>query len=676
MKSLNKGWIASILVFVFILTLTLCAPQANAAGERYGYTKLTSQAQRDVYLALAEGIKNRSDSIAIPFAGLGTDLDTQIMPQLSIIIPLLCNDYPEYFWFTGGFSVSGMTQDNQTQGNQLIECSVEPKYQLNGQKVSGSALDSAVSAFNSKVSQIISGMPSGLDAYGKALYLHDYVAGAVSYFETGDHQSAYGALIGGNAVCAGYAAAYQCLLNAAGIDAWKVDGSSINPTSGKPIPHSWNLVWIDGECYYTDVTWDDQGDYLFHCYFNLSLDAMNADHSADHPEYLPSCGHTRLYYFNKEAGTGTGVGVITPSTTPESAAVFFKPISNGTQYTCRVNFTGDDFSGWANANLQRIIEILGVSYHIAPIAGIGGEYIITLGEAGVSTNAEQITFSETSKTMNVGDSFKLTWTIYPENAAGHTVTLTSSAPSVASVDSKGNVTAKAAGTAVITATVDGKVAECRVSVKAKTDSQHKHDSTLSYIPAKEATCTETGYGAYYTCSCGAYFADKDGKTPISDLSSITVAAKGHTPSDWKYNENGHYKNCTVETCKVEIADSSEAHVDANGDKVCDVCKYPMSPDASIPTQDQTEATEPTQGATQPPATQPSGETGADATKPSADATTDTTQPADTTDGTTAPNYNADDADPSPDIWIYIVAGVVAICTGIGAVILIRKRSMK
>lgn len=670
MKSLNKYWFIAIIALVCVIALTVSAPRASAAGDRYGYTQLSTQAQRDVYLALAEGIKNRSDKIEIPFTGLGTDLDTEIMPQLSVIVPLLQCDYPEYFWFTGGFGVSGMSN-----GSALVECYVEPAYQLNGQTVSGSALASAVATFDAKVAQIIAGMPSGLDQYGKALYLHDYVAGAVSYEQVGDHQSAYGALVGGQAVCAGYATAYQCLLNAAGIDAWRVDGVSANPANGQVIPHSWNLVWLDGECYYTDVTWDDQGEYLFHSYLNLSLNAMTSlRHTPEHPEYLPSCDHSKMNYYNKESGDGTGVGIITDSTTAETAAVYFKAISNGTQYKCSIRFEGSDFNAWANANFSKIMEILGVSYHNEVFSN-GNGYIITLGEAGVSTEASQITLSETSKTLDVGDAFKLSWTIKPDNAAGHAVTFTSSAPSVASVDSNGNVTAKSSGTAVITAAVDGKTAKCEVSVRAKTNSEHKDNSKLSYIPAKDPTCTEEGYGAYYACSCcGKYFADKDAKTEIKSLESLRVAAKGHTPSDWKYSDTHHYKNCTVDTCKVQIDGSNGVHEDSNGDQQCDVCKYAMSADATTPTTNGNVTTEPTDAATQP-TTKPA-DTQEPTTQPSIDATTESNEDtAAPTVETTIPGYNGAETDTSSDIWIYIVAGVLAAGAGIGAFIVIRKRNM-
>ena len=78
-----------------------------------------------------------------------------------------------------------------------------------------------------------------------------------------------------------------------------------------------------------------------------------------------------------------------------------------------------------------------------------------------------IEFSEQNKILNVGESFMLSPTILPENASNKSVTWSSSNPTVASVDSLGNVTALKRGTTTITATTnDGSnlSASCVVTV--------------------------------------------------------------------------------------------------------------------------------------------------------------------------------------------------------------------
>ena len=63
---------------------------------------------------------------------------------------------------------------------------------------------------------------------------------------------------------------------------------------------------------------------------------------------------------------------------------------------------------------------------------------------------------------------KLNATVKPDDATTKTVTWKSDNEGVAIVDNNGNVTAKAAGTATITATVDGKSASCKVTVNGQT----------------------------------------------------------------------------------------------------------------------------------------------------------------------------------------------------------------
>lgn len=77
---------------------------------------------------------------------------------------------------------------------------------------------------------------------------------------------------------------------------------------------------------------------------------------------------------------------------------------------------------------------------------------------------ESVTLSATSLTLEEGDSQKLTATVSPSDATYKDVTWSSDNESVATVDAEGNVTAVAAGTAVIKAAAGDVFAECNVEV--------------------------------------------------------------------------------------------------------------------------------------------------------------------------------------------------------------------
>lgn len=82
-----------------------------------------------------------------------------------------------------------------------------------------------------------------------------------------DSFTAYGALINGKCVCAGYAGAFKLLADAAGLESVVVTG-----TLEGNLPHAWNKVRIDGEWQILDVTNNDN-EFLVNALLNLPDDA-------------------------------------------------------------------------------------------------------------------------------------------------------------------------------------------------------------------------------------------------------------------------------------------------------------------------------------------------------------------------------------------------------------------
>ncbi len=87
----------------------------------------------------------------------------------------------------------------------------------------------------------------------KALILHDRIAAWATYdtdFSTGQQmRNMYGILVAKEAVCMGYAYAYDYLLEQVGIESYYCSSTLLN--------HAWNVVYIGGKPYHVDVTWDD-----------------------------------------------------------------------------------------------------------------------------------------------------------------------------------------------------------------------------------------------------------------------------------------------------------------------------------------------------------------------------------------------------------------------------------
>ena len=86
----------------------------------------------------------------------------------------------------------------------------------------------------------------------KALLLHDRLSMLIEYDYTSEgdiKHTAYGAFAKKAAVCQGYTMAYMYLLNEVGIESYYCSSENMN--------HAWNILYIDGKPYHTDVTWDD-----------------------------------------------------------------------------------------------------------------------------------------------------------------------------------------------------------------------------------------------------------------------------------------------------------------------------------------------------------------------------------------------------------------------------------
>jgi len=91
----------------------------------------------------------------------------------------------------------------------------------------------------------------------------------------------YGAIVLENAVCLGYATAFQLFMDLVGVECITVTGAAF-ASSGD---HAWNMVRLNGQWYCVDATWDlGRGGSPQNCrYFNVTSDFMaRTDHQWDY----------------------------------------------------------------------------------------------------------------------------------------------------------------------------------------------------------------------------------------------------------------------------------------------------------------------------------------------------------------------------------------------------------
>lgn len=105
----------------------------------------------------------------------------------------------------------------------------------------------------------------------------------------------------------------------------------------------------------------------------------------------------------------------------------------------------------------------------ATLPALGPVALIDTKEQTGSTEVTSVTLNKSALSLEVGKTGQLSATVLPNSATNKSVSWSSNNEAVATVSSKGIVTAKKAGTAVITATaVNGKSASCTVTVTGGT----------------------------------------------------------------------------------------------------------------------------------------------------------------------------------------------------------------
>lgn len=96
--------------------------------------------------------------------------------------------------------------------------------------------------------------------------------------------------------------------------------------------------------------------------------------------------------------------------------------------------------------------------------GVTDECTVTVNEKDIEV--ESVELNKTEAELVVGETFRLEATVLPEEASGLTVTWSSSASEIVSVDDEGNVSALSEGKATITAEAGGVTATCDVTVSS------------------------------------------------------------------------------------------------------------------------------------------------------------------------------------------------------------------
>ena len=414
--------------------------------------------------------------------------------------------YPEYFYVGNEYRF-------YTDGEIIY--SVEPKYEAVTQEMKD--------AFTAAADALLAGIGEDMPEEEKALIIHDRLVLLNEYDKSGKNHTAYHALVENLSVCEGYAMAYYYLCRRAGIPCDYVKSKDLN--------HEWNTVTIGGKVYFLDATWDDPtGTYRNICShenFLCSQKLFARDHEST--DWLNTYGENIYGVYDNTDFDEIGIrDSLTPAVhlgsqiyymKKDSTSLFVHDFSSDTD-TIAASFRDEHWTPGGSARYPECFWGLAASgedlyvsspkriYHIAENGEPEELYVLSKQEAasgniyGIRIQGNTLTYrinrtyeessfisegtieliapeeepSELLFTLEKtelypGESVQGTVTILPETAKEYPVTFVSDQPGIAEADDKGLVTAKAPGTALITASIPGKEITAKAAITVLTPAE-------------------------------------------------------------------------------------------------------------------------------------------------------------------------------------------------------------
>lgn len=196
-------------------------------------------------------------------------IETVTVPEIKNVLMAVYNDHPELFWLNTIFTCK--YDKNKICVELTLDFNMTEDERIRSYR-------NFYNMTNSILSEV-----GNLGTYEKERRLHDILIRRIEYDGGADmNQSAYSALVEGKSVCAGYARAYQYLMQRLGIPCYYCTGYA-----GEE--HAWNIVALDDGYYNVDLTWDDTpgGEYD---YFNKTDEDYADTHiRQDLSINLPQC---------------------------------------------------------------------------------------------------------------------------------------------------------------------------------------------------------------------------------------------------------------------------------------------------------------------------------------------------------------------------------------------------
>lgn len=277
----NKGTrLLGLFTFILLAIATMSVT--------YAYPVMDGSPLNDDEIAevIAQNLKDKSCSFEIYLdrwigGGRGTSEMMAYFWKAQALDPINCSD-----WSTFDVQTSGQKNDKGAY-----------TYILSPVYLYGDRTDEMRKATSDQADKIIKYyIKDDMTDAEKEYILYKYISSTISYDNdtyqkniaamTSLAHSAYGALVQDSAVCNAYAKAFTMLLWKCGIKSEIVSNWD----------HAWNIVYLDGDGYYCDPTWESEetsrnGFFEPH-YLNLTSNQMSTSRQIDIVNY-PKCKATK-----------------------------------------------------------------------------------------------------------------------------------------------------------------------------------------------------------------------------------------------------------------------------------------------------------------------------------------------------------------------------------------------
>ncbi len=168
-------------------------------------------------------------------------------------------DNPEVFYLSPNkmyLNIETTTKGSNVSYNVYINSGKEANYLID-EFSSKAQIDTAMNQIEQVRTKILQNSTN--NTYENIKMVHDYLVQNIEYDTSISKENiynVYGAMVGGEAVCEGYARSFKYLMDSLGISCTLVIGKGTN-SEGKTENHAWNYVQVDGNWYAIDCTWDD-----------------------------------------------------------------------------------------------------------------------------------------------------------------------------------------------------------------------------------------------------------------------------------------------------------------------------------------------------------------------------------------------------------------------------------